>query len=449
MSARRPVALAVSGLLACGGDAPPPADVAIRGVTVLSPADGSRAEDRTVLVHGDSIVAVVSRAEGDAPEGVVAIDGTGRFLIPGLWDFHTHLSLSDPSAAPLLVTQGVTGARDVGGYLERLDSLRARIRSGEIPGPRILRAGPTLNGQSFAPFQRVIDSPEAARAAVAELDARGVDFLKTHNQTGREPYFALLRAAEEAGLEVVGHVPVTVSPMEACEAGQASVEHIVTIFEGTYMAGFDSEIEASRGIGEWLDEDASALIECFAHEGTMFVPTLYTYLFRAHRAAMYDDPPEGWEYLTAETLAAYRESELTETDRNPQVIALRESLVRVGQTLTRRMYEAGVAIGAGTDMGPPGLVPGFALHRELELLVEAGLPAHAAIWAAARGPGEGAGAHPLTGRIEAGAPADLVILSEDPFAMIGAVRSIEAVVLRGEVLERVELDRILEVLAGR
>lgn len=448
-SLRPLIAFAALGLPGCAGDAPPPADVAIRGVTVLLPADGSRIEDRTVLIVGDSIVAVHPRAEVDAPEGVTIIDGAGRFLMPGLWDFHTHLSLSDQSAALLMVTQGVTGARDAGGYLERLDSLRARIRSREISGPRILRAGPTLNGRSFAPFQRVIDTPEAAREAVAELDARGVDFLKTHNQTGREAYFALLEAAREAGLEVVGHVPVTVSPLEACEAGQSSVEHIATLFEGTYLAGFASEIEAFQGTGAWLEEDAPALIECFARQGTMFVPTLYTYLFRAHRAAMYDAPPEGWEYLSPDTRAAFRESEPTETDRNPQVIALRESLVRVGQTLTRRMYEAGVAIGAGTDLGPPGLVPGFALHRELELLVEAGLPAHAAIWASARGPGEGAGADPLTGRIEAGAPADLVLLREDPFAMIGAVRTIEAVVARGAVLERADLDRILEALTAR
>ncbi len=447
---RTTVALVAAGILGCGGgDAPPRADLAIRGVTVLQPVDGSRTERRTVLVAGDRIVGVLPRADGDAAGASRVIDAGGLFLIPGLWDLHTHLTSADPNAAPLMVTQGVTGARDLGGLLATIDSMRSLILTGQIPGPRITRAGPTLNGAQNAPFHRVIDSPEAAREAVADLKAKGVDLLKTHNATGRETYFALLQAAAEAGLEVAGHVPTSVSPLEACEAGQASIEHIATIFEGTYLARFDSELAAFQGMDAWLQSDAPALVECFARKGTMFVPTLYAYEYRAHRAALYDDPPEGWKYLTAAHRSAFREASVPgETDRDPRVIAVRESLVGVGEILTRRLYEAGAPIGAGTDFAAAG-IPGFGLHREIELLVEAGLPEPAAIWASARGPGERAGADPLTGRIETGAPADLVLLRADPFESIEALGAIEAVVLRGRLLDRAELDRVLEVLASR
>jgi hypothetical protein len=243
---------------------------------------------------------------------------------------------------------------------------------------------------------------------------------------------------------------VTVSPLEACEAGQASIEHIATLFEGTYAARFRSQLEAFQGMDGWLEEDAPALVECFAAHGTIFDPTLSSYEFRAHRAAIHDELPEEWRYLTAANRSAYREAIApSEMDRDPGVIAMREALVEVGKTLTLRMYEAGVPIAAGTDFAAAGPVPGFSLHREIELLLEAGLPEHAAIWASARGPGERAGADPLTGHVEAGAPADLVLLRADPFADLSALRDIEAVVLRGRWLDREELDRLLAELARR
>lgn len=455
-----PAAFVLAGAVACApsGDAGPggvdsgaAAELAIRGVTVLSPDDGTRAASRTVLIEGDRVVGVGPEGEVEIPEGAVVVDGAGRFLMPGLWDFHTHLTLSDANAPALLVTQGVTGARDAGGILVEIDALRDSIRSGGKLGPRILRAGSTLNGVAVGPHHRAIESPAEAREAVADLKASGVDFLKTHNQTGRETYFALLEAAEDAGLDVIGHVPMEVSPLEACEAGHASVEHIATIFEGTYLAGFESEMEAFRSTARWLEEEAPALAECFAREGTLFVPTLVAYEIRAHRAALYDQPPPGFEYLSSEGRARVREENApSEADRRPEIIELRESLVEVGQTLTRMMHDAGAPIGAGTDLATGmGVVPGFTLHREIELLVEAGLPESAAIRASARGPGESAGADPLTGRIEVGAPADLVLLRADPFEDIAALAGIEAVVLRGRLLDRAELDRVLSELAAR
>ncbi|MDH3734444.1 MAG: amidohydrolase family protein [Gemmatimonadota bacterium] len=454
---KRVLSLAVGFVIlgtACGRAETPQEDgssgVAIRGVTVLSPVDGTQSSGQTVLIDDGRIVEVRPDADADLAADAAIVEADGLFLMPGLWDFHAHLAMADLNAAPLMVTQGVTGARDLGAIFEEIDALRDRILAEEVLGPRIVRVGPTLNGAPNGPHHRVIDTPEAARAAVTDLEQAGADLLKTHNATEREPYFALLEAASEAGLDVAGHVPTGVEPIEACEAGQASIDHIVTIFEGTYMAGFASEMEAFQGMEAWLETEAPVLVECFARQGTLFVPTLRTYEYRAHRAALYDDPPEGWDYLTAESRASFRETNVpAATDRNPLVIRLRESLVDVGKVLVGLLYEAGAPIGTGTDFAGPGVVPGFGIHRELELLVEGGMPEHAAIWASARGPGERAGADPLTGRIEAGAPADLVLLRSNPFERIDAVSEIEAVVLRGRILDRGELDRILAELAAR
>lgn len=425
------------------------AEIAIANVTILSPAHGSARPGYTVLVAGDTIVAVGRRNELEPPADATVIDGSGRYLIPGLWDLHTHLTLADSAAAPLMVAQGVTGARDMGAVLAEIDTLRRRVASGRLLGPRIVYVGPTLNGERYGPFQRVIDGPEEARAAVEELAAHGVDLLKTHNATGRDAYFALLKAASEAGLTVAGHVPTEVSPLEACRAGQVSVEHIATIFEGTYLAEFPGEMEALQGMDEWLAEDAGRLIECLVERGTLFVPTLTTYEARARRAARYDDPDPRLKYLGVEGRERFLEAmEPTETDRNPRVIEARMRLVEVGQELTRRLHAAGGSVGVGTDLAHTGVLPGFTVHREIELLVEAGLPPHAALWASVRGPGVEAGADSLSGRIAAGAPADLVLLRADPFEDVRALSEIETVVLRGRLLDRTELDEVLASLAA-
>ena len=131
------------------------------------------------------------------------------------------------------------------------------------------------------------------------------------------------------------------------------------------------------------------------------------------------------------------------TDRRPEVIALRQSLVDVGLRFVARLYAAGAPVGAGTDLADTGLLPGFDLHREIELLAEAGLPPHAALWTAARGPGANAGGHPLTGRLISGAPANLVLLRANAFDDVAALSQIEAVILRGEYYDRAALDAVL------
>lgn len=420
--------------------------LALDGVIPLDPVHG-RGEPSTIVIQGDRIVAVVTDDATELPDRVERVDASGLYLLPGLWDLHTHLAMADPSAPPLLVSQGVTGVRDLGGELEEIDALRDRIDAGEVLGPRIVRAGPTLNGAQNGAHHRVIDSAEAAGEAVAELKAAGVDLLKTHNATGREAYFALLDAAREAGLEVVGHVPTAVDPTEACAAGQRSVEHIATIFEGTYLSRFDGEMEAFLAMPGWLTDEAPELVTCFADKQTLFVPTLRAYEMRAERAAMYDDPHPAWRYMSEEGYRQWRETALpTEMDRRPEIIELRRSLVEVGGELVKMLQEAGAPVGAGTDLSPRGFLPGFDLHAEIRLFVEAGLTPREALRAATRGPGEGSGGDPLQGELVEGSPADLVLLGADAFGDLAALADVRGVVLRGRHLDRGELDSVLEGL---
>ena len=441
-------ALLLSTTLACAYGDPPAAiqaSLAIRNVVLLDPSTAETSQPSIILIDGDRIVAVGAAGSIEIPAGAREVDATGQFLIPGLWDLHTHLTtLANENALPLLVTQGVTGVRELGSIPAEIEALRDRVAVGEILGPRIVRAGPTLNGAQNGPHHRVIDTPEAARQAVAGLSAAGVDLLKTHNATNRETYFALLKAAAEARLTVAGHIPKTVSPIEACAAGQASVEHIATIFEGTHLAAFESELEAFLSLPAWLETEAGELANCFAEHQTLFVPTLRTYEFRAHRAAAYDNlDPRRRRYLGGGPGVWPAGYEPSDTDRNEQVIALRQGLVDAGIEFVRQLNARGAPIGTGTDLAAGGLIPGFDLHAEIRLLTNAGLTPAEALRAGSRGPGAAAGGDPLQGWLVAGAPADLVLLRQNAFDSLDALDTIEAVVLRGELLDRNRLDAVL------
>jgi imidazolonepropionase-like amidohydrolase len=210
--------------------------IAIRGVTVVDVKSGQARRDVNVLVRDGRIVSVDSGAAGFSPPANAAVvDGRGKFLIPGLWDMHVHLSWTTSSALPLLIANGVTSVRDLGGSLPELDAWRTRIEDGALVGPRIVRVGPILNGQSFNKYQLVPGNPDQTRGVARGLKAAGVDALKVHRRMERESYFALIDEARTLGLRVVGHVPMTVTPEEASNAGQQTIEHVATLFEGTFQ----------------------------------------------------------------------------------------------------------------------------------------------------------------------------------------------------------------------
>jgi hypothetical protein len=167
----------VTNAMAQGPRSGTPASLAIMHVNVIDTATGIATSDMTVVTKGDRIVSVVRG--GTAPAGAQTIEGRGKFLIPGLWDMHVHLSYARSSALPVLAATGVTYVRDAGGDLSEIDDWRGRIGAGEILGPTILRAGPTLNGQESSPYHLVIANAADARMAARTLKKAGVDVFKT------------------------------------------------------------------------------------------------------------------------------------------------------------------------------------------------------------------------------------------------------------------------------
>ncbi len=420
----------------------PPLAFAITDVTLIDGTGAQPLPHVTVVVESGRIARIQPAAE-PLPANVRAVRGAGRFLIPGLWDMHAHLTSAGDVACPVMVASGVTGVRDPGGELEVVDWLRARIAGGELVGPRIFRAGPFVDGDKPGVADRlVVRTAEDGRRAVTFLRRRGVDFIKVHNGTPPAAYFALLAEARRQGVQVVGHIPLAVDPARAIEAGHGSVEHVVSLFEGRVARKVESGKSQEQALAEFTDADVAALGRQMAAQGTWFDPTLITYWMRTSRRNVPAESDPRHRHVSASLAAFWSGARLL-----PDTPEVRDLLARGW----RRFVEIAVLLRrervrflAGTDLGAPNIYPGFSLHDELELLVEVGFTPLEVISIATRNAAESLGRLGDLGTVEPGKRADLVLLEADPIADIASTRKIAAVVVDGRLHGRAELDAMLE-----
>ena len=413
--------------------------------------------DMTVVVQGKEILQIGKSKDVAAPKGAKVVEGRGKYLIPGLWDMHVHEIFGawlpeDEKVIPLLfVANGVTGVRDMGGDLEPLKRWRSRIAAGEMIGPRMIIAGPMLDGPVPAfPSSAPIKDAADGRNAVDELKKDGANFIKIQSLVPRDGYFAAAEEAKKIGIVFAGHVPDKVRAVEASNAGQKSVEHLTGVFEGCSTVE-DELMSKPRGPGRgrflstYDPERAKALIALFVKNQTWQVPTLYweqgEWLIEKtnsgpdplakYAPAVWKD--KIWPMFTHDIMQSWSSDPLPD----------RENFVRAELKMVGEMNRAGVPILAGTDTAAGVRVyPGFSLHEELALLVQAGLSPMEALQAATRNAGKYLDLAD-TGTVEKGKRADLVLLDADPLEAIANTRKIQAVVLAGRYFSRGDLDALL------
>jgi hypothetical protein len=331
--------------------------------------DGSGAPPRshmTVLVRSEKITKVVPSESFHPPTNSTLINGKDKFLIPGLWDSHVHLSYGDDAMLGVLVANGVTTVRDMGGD-PIIGFWRNLIHAGKLIGPHIFHCGPLLDGpKPFVAYHLSLSTPDEAMTAVRFIKMMGVDFIKVHTAVPRDSYFAIARESARLRIPFVGHVPMGIEPTEAAEVGQHSVEHIATIFEGKYMSRFKTQEEGLQSMPQWIAQEGKKLADIFAEHRTWFTPTVVGYEVRAHRGALAKTPDPRTRY-TAPRLRSFWDQvfPVTQRDRDANVIAGREKFVENGLELTRLMYQAKVGIIIGTDLGVRDVLPGFSVHDEI------------------------------------------------------------------------------------
>jgi imidazolonepropionase-like amidohydrolase len=459
-----------------GCSKPSSAGLAITHVTVIDATGEPPRPDMTVLIGDHRIVGVGDSRSGSIPRNARVIDGSGKFLIPGLVDSHVHLTAAgEPNGSrrfflPLLLANGITTVRDMGGYLESLTPLRREISREKLLGPQIFFAGPYLDGSppSFQP-SLVVSNGVEAREDVHKLVQQGVDFIKVQSILSGDAYFAIVEAAGREHIPFAGHVPDHVTAAEASDAGQKSIEHLTGVLRAcssdqpqlmreqfdpgpknaTPESSHAREMAWERELLEtYSDDRAATLIAKFVHNHTWQAPTLILLRNDAYPRRETDSASDPLLKFVPRGIAEkWKQVRLTQDQLfNAGDFELREKLLAQSMHVVAQMESSGVPILAGTDSAAPFIIPGFALHQELALLVQAGLSPMQALQAANKNPADFLGKLQTEGTIEVGKTADLVLLDGNPLEDIRNTQKIRALILRGKLLERKDLDALLKAV---
>lgn len=458
---------------------PPAADVAIANVNIVDVAAGTVLGGRTVLVR-DGRIATIAPAEDERAAADVArarrtIDGTGRYLIPGLWDMHVHFRGGDELIAanrellPLYIANGVTTVRDAGGDMtEAVLAWRRAIVAGTLIGPRILTSGPKLDGPTGGWEGSIrLSSPQQVPAALDSLQAIGTDYVKIYDGTiSRDVFLAVVREADRRDMIATGHMPYSVRFAEAIDAGLDATEHLYYAFKGSAL-NEDSVTRAviatagsNRPLGFWAalsllqpQYDAELADRTFRHmaaRGSAVVPTLHI----GHVLSYVDEVDHSSDpelrFIDPGIVETYAGRVRSAQRSSPAARAERRALQQRFVEMVPLMHAAGVTVLAGSDAGASNshVYPGFSLHAELEELVGAGLSPADALRAATVDAATFMRRGHEYGQVQEGYRADLVLLGANPLDDIRNTRTIEYVVFDGHTVhDRAALERLLEDVA--
>ncbi len=441
--------LLVAALTACTSVAALAEDVLIRNVTVVDVERSGLIAGRDVLIAGEKIERIAPAGGIDRPDAR-AVDGSGLYLMPGLFDAHVHLSAGVDTFGPMLLAGGVTCVRDTGAATEHIIAIRAAALSGNADLPQIVCTGAIIDGDPPVwPFSEPCDEPEEARAAVRKLAAAGVDQIKVYSLLKEDVFRAAVDEAHKLGLKATGHVPLDVSLQEAMDAGQDCVEHL-TGFEGEIAAITGWEPPQGAGspfvaFGAWSDfskvkpDRLRSLAARVGKAGTHQCPTIIVMKGIGHAA----NP----DAAAGDPRMDYVPHSLRSFWSGPQYAAMGRHMdhaVKAMQAMVRYLHEAGVPLMVGTDLANPYVFAGFAVHEEMALFQEAGIPAADVVKSATIVPAKFCGVDDDLGTVEEGKVASLVLVRGNPLEDVKHAQEIEAVFVRGRHLDRPALDALLE-----
>ena len=399
---------------------------------------------QTVVVTDGKIIEIGNVDSVPVPKGSTVVDGTDRFLMPGLAEMHAHVTSTDPyqvdRLSTLFVANGITTIRGMLGQASHL-KLRDQLASGEVFGPRLITSGPSLNGRS------VSGAADAARQ-VREQKSAGYDFIKVHPGLSSDEFAALAKTANETDIPYAGHVPVAAGVHRALQSNMATIDHLDGYFAGLLPANSGG----SGGFGGFFDvllakeldvDKIPSIVAATLEAGTWNVPT------EVLIEQLIDDTPVAelkrrteTQYVSAATVrnwVAAKEAQFTDRGVDPETAAL---AVELRRRLIFELHKAGAGLLLGSDAPQTFNVPGFSTHRELDTLVAAGLTPFEALRTGTVAVATFLGSN--GGIVAEGKDADLILLDANPLDNIRNSKKIHGVMLRGRWLPAIELHARLK-----
>lgn len=457
-------------LMACSQDAVTPVDLAIRNVTVIDAINPIR-NNQTVLIDQKRIVDIIDSSVALDITATQELDASGQYLIPGLWDFHVHFTFDKrftDAMAGLFLYHGITNVRDTGGLLEDLLPVVDTLRNAGSNAPNIWYSGPLLDGKDvvydgvhFPGLGIANPTPEAARANIAEIHAAGASFLKIYEMVTPEVFAAIVEEAGARNLPIDGHVPLSMRARDVAPLVQ-SLEHLRNyemdcvsdpeLWLATRQAELAnvanepgnvlrSRLHTLQRLTAITSEDAEVCAETTeALKATITVPTLRMNSMDLYVPFERDDFDNAMNLIPTSVSEEWRAARdaLAASEEPVDTTFAEWSLRRTGE-----LHAAGAPIAAGTDTPIGWSIPGYSLHTELEQYVEVGMTPLEALHSATVKPAEFFGLENEMGQIKVGAIADAVLLSANPLEDMTATRSVEAVINRGVLLTRAQLNALV------
>lgn len=391
-------------------------------------------KEHTVIVSNGRITAITPSAEADVPQDATVIEGAGKYLIPGLTEMHGHIPGEDRAQYAedvlfLYIANGVTTVRNMLGNEYHL-KLRERVNNGELPGPTIFAAGPFFSRQE-------IPNPEAAEKAVRKQKAAGFDLLKM-GSINKETYARVAAVAKEVDIPFAGHIPEEVGLIGALEAGQRSIDHYDRYIEFLVPKDANTTGRSAGFFGSGLMDliDRNRLTEAVdrtVESGTWNVPTLslIEHLASPEPAEEMIQRPE-MKYMPRDVLEDWVKFKNDYSQREDFQPDDTKALVELRRELTKELHDTGAQIALGSDAPQFFNVPGFSIHREMEMMVNTGLTPYEVLVTGTRNPAFYFETPEEFGTIETGKRADLVLLNEDPMGDISNAAKIAGVMVRGK-----------------
>jgi hypothetical protein len=443
----------------------------LHDLNIVDVVNGTIKSHQVIIIEGDRIKDIVPLKDYHKSGEDSIISLPGKYIIPGLWDMHTHVWYAD-YFFPLFLANGVTGFRDMFGTVDQLQGWRKSVQSGDKRIPDLFFSGPIVDGpKPVWPGSVAVSNAADGRRAVDSIKLKlKTDFVKVYSLLSRESYFAIAEECKKMKIDFAGHVPNVVTALEAAKSGQKSQEHLYGILEVAsdsadlyfkIVQGLASGTPGrSLGVDTILlerlerrkmllrtfnDQKLNAIAKEISATKTWICPTLVVNYNIGHLDDSLLAVDSRMKYVTSFLKGFWNpKQDMRFRSQTKEYFEITRMEFEKKLLMIPALHHAGVGLLAGTDTPNPYCFPGFSLHDELAWMVKAGLTPAEALQTATINPAIYFSIEKDFGAVEKNKMASLVILDKNPLIDIGNTTSINTVILRGSIMDRHQLDKMLQ-----